>query len=159
SRPRPDRVFDLEALRAEQPRGGLMKRRELLGTLGAGAAGLAALSATRATAQHEKEHAGVHDRVHADYLKACSDCARVCDETFHHCYMMVAEGKKEHAKALHLLSDCAGFCGLSACMIAKHSPLMMYSCQACADACKATGAEVEKFSSDEMTRAAKQLRD
>src|SRR6266567_4454081 len=98
-----------------------MKRREMLGVLGAGAAGLAALSTASAQAQHESEHAGHHDKFHEDCLKACADCAKACDETFHHCYQQVAEGKRDHAKSLHLVSDCAGFCSLSACMIAKHS--------------------------------------
>jgi len=133
-----------------------MKRRELLGALGAGAAGLAALSTAPASAQ---EHAGHHhDQVHEDCLKACSDCAKTCDETFHHCYLQVSEGKKEHAKALHLVSDCAGFCSLSACMIAKHSPLMVHSCAACAEACKATAAECENFDSPEMKSAVQKLR-
>lgn len=135
-----------------------MKRRELLGAIGAGAAGLAVAStaiagprgpATEATQRHDKEH--------EDCLKACSDCAKTCDETFHHCYVQVAEGKRDHAKSLHLLSDCAGFCSLSACMIAKHSPLMSYSCGACAEACHATAAEVGKFDSPEMKAALKSL--
>jgi len=137
-----------------------MKRRELLGALGAGAAGLAALStvSTAQAQQHAGEPAHRHDKTHEDCLKACSDCARMCDETFHHCYMQVAEGKRDHARPLHLVSDCAGFCSLSACMIAKHSPLMAYSCASCADACKATATEVEKFDSPEMKAAAKSLR-
>jgi hypothetical protein len=134
-----------------------MDRREMLGMLGAGAVGLAAVQGREALAQHEGHH---HDKVHEDCLKACSDCAKACDETFHHCYEMVAAGKKEHAKSLHLLSDCAGFCGLSACMIAKHSPLMAHSCAACAEACKDTAAECDKFGSDEAMKAAvKTLRD
>ncbi len=136
-----------------------MKRRELLGTLGTGAAGLAAISALSTTslaAQQGTAHR--RDKTHEDCLKACSDCAKECDETFHHCYLQVAEGKRDHAKALHLLSDCAGFCSLSACMIAKHSPLMAYSCGACASACATTATEVEKFDSPEMKAAAKELR-
>src|SRR5262245_25291459 len=105
-----------------------MKRRELLGTLGAGA-GLIALSPTAGAQEpHDREHAHHHDKTHADCMKACSDCAKTCDETFHHCYQQVAEGKRDHAKSLHLVSDCAGFCSLSAGMIAKHSPLMVHSC-------------------------------
>jgi len=139
-----------------------MKRRDMLGTLGAGAASLAAFSAVSARAQapkqHEGEHAHHHDAMHEECLKACSDCAKMCDETFHHCYMQVAEGKRDHAKPLHLVSDCAGFCSLSACMIAKHSPLMAHSCHACAEACRDTAAVVEKFDSPEMKAAAKSLR-
>jgi hypothetical protein len=137
-----------------------MRRRELLGVLGAGTAGLAALStaSTYAQAPHEKDAAHRHDQTHEACLKTCADCAKMCDETFHHCYMQVAEGKRDHAKPLHLVSDCAGFCALSACMIAKHSPLMVHSCASCAEACKATAAEVEKFDSPEMKAAAKSLR-
>lgn len=134
-----------------------MDRREMLGLLGAGAAGLAALNAQ--ADEKSGDHCCELDQAHADCLKACSDCAKACDQTFHHCYMQVAEGKKEHAKSLHLASDCAGFCSLSACMIAKHSPLMMYSCEACADACRTTAAEVGKFNSEEMQNAARKLRE
>ncbi len=137
-----------------------MNRREILG---AGVAGMASLSAGVALAQgareHEKEAAHHHDKVHDDCLKACSDCAKSCDETFHHCVMEVAQGKKEHARSVQLLSDCAGFCALSACMIAKHSPLMAHSCGACAEACKETAAEVMKYDSPEMMTAVKALRE
>ena len=78
-----------------------MQRRELLGVLGATAAGLVAMTGGEAHAAHL-------DKAHEDCLKACSDCAKTCDETFHHCYMQVAEGKRDHAKPLHLVSDCAG---------------------------------------------------
>ena len=135
-----------------------MNRREILG---AGVAGMASLSAGVALAQgtraDEKGTAHHHDKVHEDCVKACGDCAKSCDETFHHCIMQLAEGKKEHAKSAHLLSDCAGFCALSACMIAKHSPLMVYSCHACAEACKDTAAEVGKFDSPEMKAAVESL--
>ena len=47
-------------------------------------------------------------------LKACEACERSCNETFHYCYTQVAAGKKEYAKALHLVADCAKFCDLSA---------------------------------------------
>jgi len=134
-----------------------MDRRELLGMVGAGAIGLTAMSA-RADEKVCDESCCELDKVHADCFKACSDCAKACDQTFHHCYMQVAAGKKEHAKSLHLASDCAGFCNLSACMIAKHSPLMAYSCGACADACRATAAEVGKFDSEEMKAATRALR-
>jgi hypothetical protein len=132
-----------------------MDRRELLGVLGAGAVGLTALSA-RADDKSD-DHCCDLDKVHEDCLKACSECAKACDMTFHHCYTKVAEGKADHAKPLHLVSDCAGFCKLSESMIAKHSPLMVHSCAACAEACKATAAEVEKFDSEEMKRAAMKL--
>ena len=132
-----------------------MDRREMLGMMGAGAAGLAALSGREALGQQEGH--GKLDAVHKECLEACSDCSKTCDMTFHHCYTQVAEGKREHAKPLHFVADCAGFCALSACNVAKHSPLMAYSCEACAEACKATLAVVSTFDSPEMKDAAKSL--
>jgi len=134
-----------------------MDRRELLGTLGAGALGLTAIAA-RAD-EKNSEHCCELDKAHEDCFKACSECAKACDMMFHHCYTKVAEGKAEHARPLHFASDCAGFCALSACMIAKHSPLMVHSCAACAEACKETAAEVGKFDDEHMKAAAQALRD
>ena len=65
------------------------------------------------------------------------------------------EFKKEHAKALHLVADCAKFCDLSADLIANQSPLMAHSCAACAEACKACAAECDKFDSPEYQEARK----
>ena len=129
-----------------------MHRRELLGVLGATAAGLVAIDGGEA-------HAAPLDKAHADCLKACSDCATECNETFHHCVVQVAEGKKEHAKALSLVSDCAEFCGLSATMIAKHSAMMVHSCLACAEVCKACAAECDKFDSAQMKACVKACRE
>jgi hypothetical protein len=128
-----------------------MVRRELLGVLGTTTAGLIAMPAINAYAKQE----GAHDQTHAECLKACDDCARECNETFHHCYEQVAMGKKEHAKALRLVADCAKFCDLSASLIASQSPLMIHSCAACAEACKACASECGKFDSAQMTECAK----
>ena len=132
-----------------------MQRREMLGVLGAGAVGLTGLSAAEAQTQHERDHAFAHDKAHQDCLNACVECAKACDETFHHCYMEVAQGKKEHAKALHLVADCAEFCDLSADLIASQSPLMVHACLACAEACKACATECDKLDSAEMKSCVK----
>lgn len=70
----------------------------------------------------------------------------------------MALGKKEHAKALRLVADCAKFCGLSASLIANQSPLMTYACAACAEACNACAKECDKFDSAEMKACAKACR-
>ena len=134
-----------------------MDRREWLGALGAGAVGLTALSAH--ADEKSLESCFKLDKTHEECLEACGECAKACDMTFNHCYRQVAEGKKEHARAMRLAADCAGFCALSACNIAKMSPLMAHACMACAEACKSTYPEVEKFDSDEMKMAAKKLRE
>jgi hypothetical protein len=134
-----------------------MDRREVLSVLGAGAASLVAMSQGTAMAQHEGH---THrDKAHEDCLKACEACERSCNETFHHCYMQVAAGKKEHARALHLVADCAKFCDLSADLIANQSPLMVHACAACAEACKACAAECAKFDLPEMKACAKACRE
>ncbi len=129
-----------------------MQRRELLGALGAAAAGLVALDGTEA-------HAAFQNKSHEDCLKECMDCAKECDETFHHCLTLLAEGKKEHAKALGLASDCAEFCGLSASMIAQRSPMMVHSCAACAEVCKTCAAECDKFDMKQMKDCAEACRE
>ncbi len=131
-----------------------MDRRTMLGMMGAGAVGVAVATIE---AKADDAHAGMHDKTHEDCLKACTECATSCDEAFHHCFVQVAEGKRDHARPLHYLSDCAGFCTLSAAMIAKHSPLMVDSCASCAEACKKTMAIVGKFDSPEMKMATAKL--
>jgi len=129
-----------------------MDRRELLGVLGTTAAGLVAVAGRAAGAERQGPH---HSGAHADCIKACQECSRSCNETFQHCYEQVAEGKKEHARALHLVADCAKFCNLSSDLLANSSPLMVYSCAACAEACKACAAECDKYEASEMKNCAK----
>jgi hypothetical protein len=76
--------------------------------------------------------------------KMCAECQVVCDQTFHHCVMMVEGGKKEHVKAMHLTVDCAEFCALSAKITARQSGLCAAACEACAKACDACAAECAK---------------
>lgn len=127
-----------------------MDRRECLSLLGASAAGLAAVSATPARAQNSTHL----DKAHEKCYDACSDCAKSCDMMFHHCAVLVGEGKKEHAKPMRVAADCAEFCKLSATMIARHSPLMTASCGACADACAACASACSKFDSEVMKSCA-----
>ncbi len=138
----------------------MWKRRELLGTLGAGAAGLAFLT-------HRTEAAGQapaignphdeHDPRHAAMLKecdeACGHCEAACNAAFHHCITQSAAGKTEHAKMAQLVIDCAAFCTLSAAMIARRSSLMVESCRACAEACRRCAEECGSAQTDEMMKA------
>jgi hypothetical protein len=129
-----------------------MDRRELLGVLGTTAAGLLAVTGRPAGADQGERH---HSEGHDDCIKACQECSRSCNENFQHCYEQVAQGKKEHAKALHLVADCAKFCNLSSDLVANASPLMVYSCAACAEACKACATECNKHEASEMKDCAK----
>jgi hypothetical protein len=133
-----------------------MDRRELLGVLGTGAAGLAALGAGRtAVAQEGHEH----DKKHDDAIKAAGRCAEVCNETFRHCFGLTEQGQRDHAHAARLALDCAEFCGLAACLMSRESELMSDACGACANACKKCAEECAKFSSETMKRCADACRE
>jgi len=138
-----------------------MDRRELLGVLGATAAGLVAVAGGGARAQEPKGHAhegGQHDDIHSRCAQACADCMRDCEECFHHCAQQVAAGKREHARAMHLCIDCAEVCGTSAKLCARRSPLMVHTCRACAEACDACIAACEPLDDPEMKRVVETLR-
>ena len=132
-----------------------MDRREILGLLGAGAAGLAAFAVVGADATESPEHP---DNPHEACLKACTACATQCAAMRHHCIEQLEAGKKEYAKALQLIADCEAFCTLSASMIARLSPLMAYSCGACADACHDCAKECDQFDSAPLKECAERCR-
>jgi len=132
-----------------------MDRREVLGILGVGTAGLVAMGMDEAWAADGLKS---NENPHEKCLKACQECAATCAETCHHCVEQVAAGKKEYAKALQLMADCEAFCALSASMIARMSPLMAYSCAACADACRDCAKECDRFDSPQMKECAERCR-
>jgi hypothetical protein len=133
----------------------VMVRRELLGALSVTVAGLAGAIGRVARADGEAQQ----DDVHELCLKNCQACKRECDETFHECAAAVAEGKKEFARALSRVADCALFCDLSATLIARHSPLMIHACAACAAACQVCGGECDQLSAPKLKECAKVCRD
>jgi hypothetical protein len=122
-----------------------MIRRELLGAMSITAAGLASAIGRVARAADNQDR---HNELHESCLKNCQVCKRECDEAFHACYSALADGKKEYARALHLVTDCAAFCDLSATLIARQSPLMTHACAACAEACRLCAAECDDKSND-----------
>jgi len=123
-----------------------MNRRELLNALGVGAAGLVAASGARA----QTEHPHHHDKVHGDCLKACNDCAVICNETFHYCLEHLKVGHKEHDRSAQLTIDCQEFCRLSAELIARESVMLGLACSACADACKVCAEECGRHNDAQM---------
>ena len=122
-----------------------MDRRELLGILGATAAGLAVTGGTR-QARAGQDRDDIHERC----AEACSDCEKECNQAFHHCYKQVASGKAGHAKAMHLCVDCGEVCSTAAKLVARMSPLMVHTCRACAECCDACLVECEKLNDPEM---------
>lgn len=115
-----------------------MDRRQMLGVIGAGAAGLVNATGRQTQAQQAQQH----DTVHAECLKACTECANVCSETFHESLSHLKN--EHHVRLTELTLDCQEFCALSAKLIGRRSPLLRVSCSACAEACKTCAEECLK---------------
>jgi hypothetical protein len=128
-----------------------MNRREVFSALGMGVGGVALLGSGEARAQ-EPHH---HDKMHGDCLKACSECANVCNETFHHCFEKVKDGHKQHYRAAGLAIDCQEFCRTSAELMARESELIATACLACAEACKKCAEQCAKHDDDQMKECVK----
>jgi len=132
----------------------MWRRRELLGALGTGAAGLALLARNSAAATDDTQET---DPKHAAMIKecdeACGHCEAACHKAFHHCITQASSGKLSHAKMAQTVADCAAFCSLSAELLARQSAFMVLSCQACAQACSRCAQECESFANDPSMKA------
>ena len=143
---------------------GILDRREALGVLGmAGAAAAIPTIAIGAQQPGETRKAAAfnepHQRIMEECLKACGDCMDICNQTAHHCFQQVQQGKTAHAAPWHLTVDCQEFCATSAKMIGRHSPLMAAACDACARACDECAQACERISGEEqMTLCAQSCR-
>jgi hypothetical protein len=127
----------------------MWKRREILGALGTGVAGLAFVAnktdaSERQSGEDDSKHAGMRKSC----CDACGECANACNKAFHHCLEQATAGKPRYAKMAQTVADCAAFCALSAEMISRHSMMMALSCRACADACRRCAQECETFDTD-----------
>jgi hypothetical protein len=132
----------------------MWKRRDLVGALGAGAAGLALLARNSAAATDDAEGSpSKHSAMMKDCDEACGHCAAACQQAFHHCITQAASGKLSHAKMAQTVSDCAAFCSLSAELLARQSAFMALSCQACGEACRRCALECESFANDPRMKA------
>jgi hypothetical protein len=124
----------------------IMDRRELLGVLGVGAAGLVALRTSQAHADDEETH--------DDPVKTLGECAKLCDEVAHHCLDELRQGGSHadlHDKAHEAAMDCQAFCVLTATLMARKSPVAKYAhlgsaaaCANCADACEGRQGNIMK---------------
>ena len=127
----------------------MWRRRDILGAVGTGAAGLALVAgkteaSDRASGDGDPKHAGMAKSC----CDACGTCAEACNKAFHHCVEQASAGKARHAKMAQIVADCAAFCALSAQTISRHSVMMVLSCRACADACRRCAQECETFDTD-----------
>lgn len=134
-----------------------MDRRELLGVLGATAAGLTAVTGGRVGAQEEKaRHA--HGDIHERCAEACVDCEKMCNHAFHHCFQQVKAGKQEYARAMQLCVDCGDVCSTAGKLVARMSPMMAHTCRACAECCDDCCAACEKLDAPDIKEFVASLR-
>lgn len=132
----------------------MWRRRDLLGALGTGAAGLALLARSSAAATDDSEqHNSKHAAMMKDCDEACGHCEAACQNAFHHCIVQASNGKLNHARMAQTAADCAAFCSLSAVLIARQSALMALSCDACAQACAQCARECASFANDPLMKA------
>ncbi len=131
-----------------------MDRRELLGVLGAGAAGLIALRGGEARAGLE----GPRD----DHIKTLGECAKACDEAAQHCLDELRKGGKhaeDHARAHEAAMDCQAFCVLTATLMARKSPMAKYAHQGAVAACGKCAAACEDCRDAIMKECAQMCRE
>lgn len=138
-----------------------MERRELLGTLGAGAVGI--LASGTAIAGQGKEGGRRHggDDEHEGHHRVIDECARVCNETIAECLGRHGHGDShdhQHHKAVVALLDCQEFCGLTSTLTARESPMLPYAYRACARACRDCAEVCEQAKGDMMKRCAEVCR-
>ncbi len=131
-----------------------MDRRELLGILGAGTAGLVAWGGA----------AGADDKVHQhdDHIKTIGECAKVCNQAAHHCLTEMSKGSSHaglHAKAHEATMDCQEFCRVTAALMARTSPMAKYAHRACADACRDCAAACGGHQDEIMTACVQACRE
>jgi len=132
----------------------MWRRRDLLGALGTGAAGLALMVRNSAAATDDSdENNSKHAAMMKDCDEACGHCEAACQKAFHHCIIQSSNGKSNHARLAQTVADCAAFCSLSAELIARQSKFMALSCHACAQACSQCAQECESFANDPLMKA------
>jgi hypothetical protein len=141
-----------------------MERRELLSLFGAGAAGL--MVAGAAKADDDKKHDKDDDKKkEADYehMKVMGECAVVCNMVSAHCLKELAkdgaEHRELHAKIACATNDCQDFCVQAVTLMARHSKMLAYAHQACADACRDCAEVCDKSPNEKVKKCAEICRE
>jgi hypothetical protein len=121
-----------------------MDRRNMLGALGAGAAGLAVMGGS-AVAQQPHAHAG--------HGKALDDCREACGRAAHHCLEQLRKGgphQEAHARAHEMTTDCQRFCSLATDLSSRGSPVAHHAHAACAEVCRECAEACDKVAGDQV---------
>jgi hypothetical protein len=126
----------------------MWKRREVLGALALGTAGVTLAAKKTDAAQDRSEGDAKNKAIMKTCHDVCNECAEACNKAFHHCLEQAAAGKARHARTAQMTADCAAFCALSAELIGRQSALLVVSCRGCADACRLCASECGTFDTD-----------
>lgn len=88
-------------------------------------------------------------------IDACLDCHQACAQLIPYCL----ERKGEYAEVAHirLLQDCSQICAVAANFMMRESGFHARLAALCADVCKATANECERFTDDEVVLACVQI--
>lgn len=127
-----------------------MDRRQMLGVVGAGAAGLAVMSGRTAEAQ-QGGRAGDRTATNLDQkklqdLQMMQECIHICNETAQHCMTQARQKQgnvQDHLQNHEHVMDCVQVCGVTADFMARKSPFSQAMhkanaevCRKCADVCE-----------------------
>jgi hypothetical protein len=126
-----------------------MNRREMIGAMGLGAAALT-MTGTSARAGE----AGL-DEKSEQHLKVMTECAKLCNQVAHHCLEAICKKEgdiEKHARVHEMAMDTAEFCGMSACLMTRHSPLAKYAHEANAQACKDMADACDQHQDSELVK-------
>ncbi|QDV32842.1 four-helix bundle copper-binding protein [Tautonia plasticadhaerens] len=134
-----------------------MQRRDLLSTLGLGAAALTVTG--RSALAGSQAQGDVH--AHDEGVSVMEVCAKYCNEAALHCLTQLSKGEGDaayHAQAHEITVACQEFCHLSAQLMARHSSLAGVAHEANAKACDACAEVCEKSDEAIMKECAEQCR-
>lgn len=136
-----------------------MDRREMLGVVGAAAAGLAFTAGDEARGEPVTSKTGDgYAECSCQCVESCTDCMNWCNECYVHCFREVSKGKSQYAKVMQLCVDCGEICGTAAKLVARESVVMSHACQACAAGCEDCIAECEKLDDPKTKEAIDSMR-
>lgn len=138
-----------------------MQRRDLLSTVGLGAAAAMTLGPRPARADDHHDH-------HGDDIAIMEVCARFCNQAARHCLDQICEGAGDaeyHAKAVDMTVACQDFCLLSAQLMARQSALQTTAheanakaCDECAELCEKSDAKIMKECAEKCRECAEHCR-
>jgi hypothetical protein len=74
---------------------------------------------------------------------ACHECQDMCLALIPHCLSM--GGPHSEPEHINALLDCAAICGVSHNMLHRQSELHVFTCQACAQICRACADDCEQI--------------